>query len=234
MACKVLFAWSTTYWSYQRQRQSMILISLLYLRVFSKLESPSVRQNVNLQDQHSLLWVHHWQWRHLSRPSQNRGAWSYATWQNVVDVHRFLGMTTQLSQFTPNLTTLSQPLWDLLKKNNLWCWNDAQQAAFDLIKAELSSPVVLALYNPSYPTQFAADAPSFSLGVSNITIATDWIMATCYLPIMLDGTNGATLFSNKEGSISPHVGVWALQSIFIGTDISHPDSPQAPRSTAQH
>ena len=40
------------------------------------------------------------------------------TCQNVADVRRFLGMANQLGQFTPTLTTLSQPLRELLKKDN--------------------------------------------------------------------------------------------------------------------
>lgn len=84
--------------------------------------------------------------------------------RNVADVRRFLGMANQLGQFTPNLTSISKPLRDLLKKDSEWCWNEAQQSAFDNIKAELSSSPTLALYNPNYPTRISADASSFGLG----------------------------------------------------------------------
>ena len=84
--------------------------------------------------------------------------------QNVSDVRRFLGMANQLGRFTPNLAALSQPLRDLLVKKNDWIWGAAQQDAFDRIKAELSGPSVLALYNPNYETCVSADASSFGLG----------------------------------------------------------------------
>ena len=69
--------------------------------------------------------------------------------QNVTDVQRFLNMANQLGEFTPNLTTLSQTLRELLKKDSEWFWNYAQQTFFDRIKAELSSPEVLACTIPT-------------------------------------------------------------------------------------
>ena len=84
--------------------------------------------------------------------------------QNVADVRRFLGMANQLGKFTPNLAELSHPLQQLLTKGREWCWNAAQQKAFNSIKAELTSPSVLALYNPNYPTRVSADVSSFGLG----------------------------------------------------------------------
>ena len=96
--------------------------------------------------------------------------------QNVADVRQFLGMANQLGKFTPNLAELLHPLRQLLTKDREWCWNAAQQKTFNSIKAELTSPSILALYNPNYPTRLFADASSFGLGavISHKQPTGDW------------------------------------------------------------
>ena len=85
-------------------------------------------------------------------------------------------MANQLGRFTPHLAAASQPLHDLLRKDREWCWHAAQQQAFNRIKAELSSPPILAFYNPNYETCLSADASSFGLGavISQKQPAGDW------------------------------------------------------------
>ena len=73
-------------------------------------------------------------------------------------------MTNQFGRFSPNLATLSQPLRELLVKDNAWTWGTKHQTAFDQIKTELSGSTVLALYSPNRETCVSADASSFGLG----------------------------------------------------------------------
>ena len=72
--------------------------------------------------------------------------------ENVTELRRFLGMTTQLSKFTPHLSEMTKPLRDLLSKINTWLWSEPQQKAFQQIKEQLSSTPILALYHPNRPT----------------------------------------------------------------------------------
>ena len=65
--------------------------------------------------------------------------------ENVTELRRFLGMTTQLSKFTPHLSETTKPLRDLLSTKNSWVWSEPQQKAFQQIKQQLSSTPVLAL-----------------------------------------------------------------------------------------
>ena len=69
--------------------------------------------------------------------------------KDVGEIRRFLGMANQLGKFIPNLSTVTQPLRDLLQKKNQWTWGPSQQRAFDLVKDELSKTPVLALYDPN-------------------------------------------------------------------------------------
>ncbi|KAK7884427.1 hypothetical protein WMY93_027550 [Mugilogobius chulae] len=83
---------------------------------------------------------------------------------DVRGVRRFLGMVNHLGKYLPHLAEKTQPLRDLLSSKNMWCWGEAQQKAFNMIKSELSKPPNLALYNPKAQTTVSADASSFGLG----------------------------------------------------------------------
>jgi len=53
---------------------------------------------------------------------------------NITQVRGFLGMANQLAKFMPDLSEITAPLRDLLRKEAGWNWGDEQQQAFNLIK----------------------------------------------------------------------------------------------------
>ena len=67
-------------------------------------------------------------------PSKVRAIKQMQQPKDVGDIRRFLGMANQLGKFIPNLSTVTQPLRDLLQKKNQWTWGPSQQRAFDLMK----------------------------------------------------------------------------------------------------
>ena len=83
---------------------------------------------------------------------------------NISELRRFMGMVNQHGKFSQNLADLTQPLRQLLSKKSTWLWGPDQDQAFANVKAELSKPTVLALYNPLAPTKVCADASSYGLG----------------------------------------------------------------------
>ena len=83
---------------------------------------------------------------------------------NVSEVRRFLGMTNHLGKFLPHLAEKTRPLRDLLRKSKMWAWGPQQQQAFEQIKAELTTPPGLALYDPNADTLVSADSSSYGMG----------------------------------------------------------------------
>ena len=83
---------------------------------------------------------------------------------NVSELRRFMGMVNQMGKFSAKLATLTQPLRELLSKKNAWLWGATQDHAFDQVKAELSKPTTLALYDPAADSKVSADASSYGLG----------------------------------------------------------------------
>lgn len=70
----------------------------------------------------------------------------------VDGVRRVMGMANHLGKFLPHLATDTRPIKDLLSEKNEWCWGAPQREAFQRLKAELSSPRVLASYSPTAET----------------------------------------------------------------------------------
>ena len=83
---------------------------------------------------------------------------------NVTELQRFFGMVNYLGKFIPGLAHKTEPLRQLLRKATAWSWDAPQQAAFQELKALLSSETVLAHYSPQYKTTVAADASNAGVG----------------------------------------------------------------------
>jgi hypothetical protein len=83
---------------------------------------------------------------------------------DISGIRRFLGMVNQLNKFSPKITELTKPLRELLKVDNAWIWDRAQENAFQQIKHELASSGTLSHYDPKKESIVSADASSFGIG----------------------------------------------------------------------
>ena len=83
---------------------------------------------------------------------------------NKDEVRRFLGVVTYLSRFSEDLSTKSEPLRTLLKKDTVFIWEQNEQKAFDEIKALISIAPLLKYFDPAGTFEVQVDASSQGLG----------------------------------------------------------------------
>ncbi len=84
--------------------------------------------------------------------------------QNVKELERFLGMITYVSKFVPNVSQLTSPLRELLKKNNAWTWNDVHEKTFNDLKKILMEKPVLQFFDMKSPITLSVDSSKDGLG----------------------------------------------------------------------
>ena len=75
------------------------------------------------------------------------------------ELRSFLGMVNYFSNFFPQMS-----LNDLLKKDSKWNWSATVEAAFELLKRQLTSLPVLAKYDTSLPLGLSCDASEKGVG----------------------------------------------------------------------
>ena len=66
---------------------------------------------------------------------------------NVNDVRSFHGLASFYRRFVPNFGTIAAPLNDIVKKDVVFKWGEAQQNAFNVLKEKLTNAPILALPN---------------------------------------------------------------------------------------
>lgn len=84
--------------------------------------------------------------------------------QNKKELLRFLGMTKYVSQYIPNLSTLSTPLRHLTKNNSDWQWFPEHEKSFCDLKNKLVTAPALAIFDSSKTVTLQVDASKDGLG----------------------------------------------------------------------
>ena len=87
---------------------------------------------------------------------------------NAQELQAFLGLATYMGPFIPSLSTLTAPLRELVKKNNIFEWSPVYQEAFETIKNEISEDTTLAYYDPRKEVTLQVDASTRGLGATLI------------------------------------------------------------------
>ena len=84
--------------------------------------------------------------------------------ENKSDLRRFMGMTTYLGKFLPNLSSVSAPLRHLLQDDVAWNWTEQHKLSFEWIKKLITQSPVLKYFNPALDTKISVDASKTGLG----------------------------------------------------------------------
>ena len=88
----------------------------------------------------------------------------YPTPTNTTELKGFLGLSTQLGHFVPDVAHATNPLTALLRKNSAWNWLPEQVQAFQKTKKILTGNLVLRPFNPDLVTELFTDASRKGLG----------------------------------------------------------------------
>ncbi|XP_050706255.1 uncharacterized protein LOC126991577 [Eriocheir sinensis] len=88
-------------------------------------------------------------------PEKVRAIADFATPANLTS---FMGLVNQLAEFSPDITAAALPLRPLMSPKRTFTWTPDHDQAFKKVKEALSSPLVLATFNPALPTTLQTDA----------------------------------------------------------------------------
>ncbi|XP_072175145.1 uncharacterized protein [Diadema setosum] len=82
------------------------------------------------------------------------------------ELQEFLGIVTYMSPFISNLSSLTAPLRDLLKKDTTFAWSPSHQMVFEKTKAAICQDVTLAYFDPKKEVVLEVDDSSRGLGAA--------------------------------------------------------------------
>ena len=99
-------------------------------------------------------------------PSKVQAIVDYPVPTNLAELRTFLGMVQYLAKFCQHLSTASQPLRQLEKKEGEWHWQRPQSKAFNEIKDLVTKAPVLRYFDVSKNITIQCDASQYGIGAT--------------------------------------------------------------------
>lgn len=84
--------------------------------------------------------------------------------RSTKDVRSFVGLCSYFRRFVKNFADVARPLTQLLKKDTSFSWGPEQATAFHTLTTLLTSPPILAHFDPSAHTELRTDASGHGIG----------------------------------------------------------------------
>lgn len=140
--------------------------------VFERLRTAKL--TLNLEKCHfakdSVEYLGHCVTRAGVKPSQDKvkAIREYPRPRNVTEVRSFLGLSGYYRQYIPRYAEISQPLTQLTRKDHKFCWDRAQEEAFNRLKTEISSDTVLAYPSMDHSHEFRLHTDASDHGISAV------------------------------------------------------------------
>jgi hypothetical protein len=97
-------------------------------------------------------------------PSKVKEVLEWKPWTTVSEVWSFLGLAGYYRRFIPNLSKITKPITELLKKGNKHVWSEACNEAFKHLKKLLTTSPVLAQPDTTKLVDVYCDASGTALG----------------------------------------------------------------------
>jgi len=91
-------------------------------------------------------------------PNKVRAIAEFPQPTTITELRSFIGLMNQLAPFSSETSKAASPLRDLLRTRNVYIWTENHTRAFNEVKRILSSPPVLATFDPSLETKLETDA----------------------------------------------------------------------------
>ena len=91
-------------------------------------------------------------------PEKVRAITEFTTPANLTDLRSFMGLVNQLAEFSSAISVAAAPLRPLMSPKRTFKWTPDHDQAFNDVKTALSSPPVLATFDPALPTVLQTDA----------------------------------------------------------------------------
>ena len=84
--------------------------------------------------------------------------------QSREELHRFLGMVTQLQAWSPDLRRNATKMDQLTSESNVWSWLHIHKEEFEMVKKKVSNHILLNTYDVHKKTYLQTDGSILGLG----------------------------------------------------------------------